>query len=401
MPHCKEPPTYVRCQMQLEQPGPGDQQPSTPQDEVAPQPSQPGHIPDVKQFIPLGRAVSQDNTNDSTDQPLDLSLPKGTPLPRDQRSEQVHSDQEPDLHIMDMLDSSSDSRFVLDESQYITLDQYTREPGELSPTPDREVTPVTDDPAPLDWGPPDLSTAPGTPCRDEIDDSDAPWNGPPGFTPCQGDPYALSYSQLIAAIKSEGIKEHSLSSISVPRYRGVSLQILHDGPLQHWFPRDNKCLVIGKPGTPLRVWGREILMGNLRFRSPNVVLVLQALQEKQTKGQIQNTISTLVKNIRAAKPEARIFVCDALPVRAQRVLGLRAQAFNELLDQALRSLRITHGNKMEKVFGLQLARYFQDDVMLWGEYRAKKWVDDQGTLTKLGCFHFRAFLFQEMGLISF
>ena len=99
-------------------------------------------------------------------------------------------------------------------------------------------------------------------------------------------------------------------------------------------------------------------------------------------GQLKNAISSVVRAIRTVRPGMRIYVSDCLPIRAQPVLGLKVDQHNRMLRQALRSLRISHGANHEKVYLLEMGRYFQDDWFT-AHKKAGAYINDQGVLTKI------------------
>ena len=174
----------------------------------------------------------------NTDEPLDLSLPKGTKNQKQQNQQISHNPPlEPGeiasspvaAEVLSVLDLSTDNKYFLDQESFITLDQYSRDAGEPNATIRGEVTPTRDEPSanPLEQharGTRESSPAgqgEATPTQDEcaddpwgigpkaaanlasqpaeVDASDAPWNGPNDT-----DPNLPSYSQICSAIQKRG-----------------------------------------------------------------------------------------------------------------------------------------------------------------------------------------------------
>ena len=221
--------------------------------------------------------------------------------------------------------------------------------------------------------------SPGTSTPIPVDDSDAPWQVP--------DPL------LYQALKKEGIQAHLDIPTWMTKPRGYSLQILHDGTLNQWPQTDRKCSVIGRD-ISLKQWIRMLRAGEFRLRGHSVVLAFTQFKEKDSVCQLKNMIALVIRAIRAVKEYSRVYIVEDLPVRVNPVLGLRVHRYNQILAQALKSLRITHD--LEKVFLIEMADYFTDSFP-W----TKNHLLDNGSLTRTGCIHYRANLMREVGLQSY
>ena len=254
---------------------------------------------------------------------------------------------------------------------------------------------------PVDYWPEVDNTTSSTPDYDT--GGDAPWEID---DPNEG--YSeLPLSKIISEIKSNGPYLEPPPAWMMNR-RFTSLQIIHDGILQEW-PQDVKCNVKYIPG-PVKNWIRHLRAGLIRIRGHSIVLVSRGLHNSTAAPHLKNTLSALVRAARSAtrtevRQIVRVYVTDALPSWTRKVVGPTPELFNVILHQALRGLPITH--QIEKVFEVSLYHYFAREAKPSSRGSAprplpiQKYVRPDGVLTKLGCLHFRAHLFREIGLTRY
>ena len=280
------------------------------------------------------------------------------------------------------LEPESQSDYFQNQEQFIILDSLTTGENREAPTDlGYKRGPHTPPGSPPDlpgFSDVDSDIGEGDTLAIDVDPMEqAPWDV---GTRDDSDPYAPTYSQLVAAVKSEGIAAHR----TIPKFPGTSVHILHDGPLKNWPQHDGRCVITYKRDYAVRHWVRELRAGNIRLRAANIVWVLADLRSRVTEGQIKTAVSALVRAVRDIKKDSRIYICDSLPIRAQPVLGIRATVFNKLMEQAMRSFWISHSQ--EKVFGIEIGRYFED-YPLSNHFKPEQLMDDSGVLTYLGCLH--------------
>ena len=197
---------------------------------------------------------------------------------------------------------------------------------------------------------------------------------------------ALEQAQLRHAIEKEGAPLPDIAPWK-QKYRGVSLHILHDGLLRNW-PQDRKCCVTEARGSA-REWADRIREAKIRLRGHSVVLALQTLQNTSVLSILRNQLSAIVRAIRAAKPGIRIYFCETITLGNVSVNN-PVHRHNELMFTALHNLHIT--NDLHKVFHVCMSPYFS---------RGDSHLLHHDRLTRLGCLHYRANLFREVGLVSY
>ena len=159
---------------------------------------------------------------------------------------------------------------------------------------------------------------------------------------------ALEAAQIKHAIRVEGIR-YRVSEWKL-KNRGVSLHILHDGLLRNW-PDDKKC-VVTEASSSLKVWGDKIRSAQVRLCGHTVIVVLQGLREVTVPSILKNKISNFVHAAWSARHQIRVYFADALPSVGHK--------------RVIREKFIEHDR-----------------------------------LTRLGCLHYRANLFREVGLTSY
>ena len=304
------------------------------------------------------------------DEPLDLSLPR-----RSARLTEPGCEEPPPLELLD--------------TDFITLDAYPpiAAPDQLN-LEEGEIEPAWEE------------VEDGATSSLDCDTSDAPWEVDRRMEellgkPKPGDPRPL---QVIKEIKREGITLAPPPDWMLKR-RGYSGHILHDGMLEQWSTKDVKFGITQKGEMSISRWVRVLESGEIIFRGHLVVVCLKALAEFETDGQIKNAIAKLSKAIRAAAGVGtRIFICDKLIYPDRKVLGIRATRYNQMLFEALRSVRVTH--KLSKVHFVGMSKYFTDDTVL-GSNKVKEHLTPEGRLTPLGCIHYRAHLIRELGLAPY
>ena len=242
--------------------------------------------------------------------------------------------------------------------QYIILDQLEDPSPSIHPGPadlekeEGELIEEGDSNNQQEWGPPAEADASNP--FEQMDVQDAPWGAPDQpDSAC----YALSTPGLVAAIRSEGIAAHQKNSSPewIRRTRGYSLHLLHDGMLSNWPEQDNKCGVDMLPRRRTE-WVPTIRGGGIFFRGHVVALALSSLRELEALTPLKNHISSLTRAIRAVKrQDTRVFICNTL-VGRNRVLGLTDQKYNELLREAVLSIRVSH--KLTRVHVADVAQQF-------------------------------------------
>ena len=203
---------------------------------------------------------------------------------------------------------------------------------------------------------------------------------------------ALEEAQVRHAIQTEGIAQHHKVSEWRKKNRGVSIHILHDGLLTEWpTEQDKKCVLTVGRGT-LKQWSDKIRSAEIRIRGHSTVIVLEQLRELTATCALKNKISTLVRAIRSARPDMRVYICDGIQTGHNHVLGLPPARHNQVLHDSLVNLHITHD--LHKVFYVGMSSHFPDIAR-------QRQLAVPGQLTRLGCMHYRAHLFRELGLTKF
>ena len=98
----------------------------------------------------------------------------------------------------------------------------------------------------------------------------------------------------------------------------------------------------------IKNWVRQIRSGKIRFRGHSIVVDLRRFRIYESFNQIKNAVATVIRAIRNVKgDEVRIYICNAVPSR-HKVLGLRVERFNDMLNDAIDSLRANR--KLSKIF---------------------------------------------------
>ena len=221
-----------------------------------------------------------------------------------------------------------------------------------------------------------------------VDASDAPWE----TTASSPDPENQPDSRIAQLIRREGATLAPAPSWML-KNRGYSVQILHDGLLLFWpNSSDQKCSLQYKNDS-ISEWAKFIKSGRLRFRGHCVALVLNKLRDIEFESQLKNNIAILVRAIRqvVSDPDYKIYICNTIiGLGRSRVLGIRDKLHNQKLDDALTSIRISHG--LTKVFLADINSVYPIGL---GSSTA---CLETGRLTSLGCIHYRACLFRELGL---
>ena len=325
----------------------------------------------TSQLAPSQHGQDSEYMPDTEEHALDLSLPNRA-RQREHFGIVMESDTSPDR------EEEPEPEVQLGKD-FIVIDQVPK-----------ESTPVQDE-LDLSWGIPEegeLVSCPGSPAP-----ADAPWNI--SFSGGDVEPLpGLSAAQLVQRIVSEGIPQGELEEWMLKK-RGYSLHVFHDGVLKNWpVARDTKCALVSREAdATVQQWSRFVRSGELRLRGHSVVLMLETLRRFTTSGQLKNAIANLVRSIRAvAREERRVYVCNPLPtISPERGLGMRLQKYNQLLQESIQALRVSHD--LSKVFFVDMGQYFQPSEQPLGE-----WLNLSGVLTKTACIHFRAHLFREVGI---
>ena len=326
------------------------------------------------------------------EQPLDLSLPRPANPIRPSYSNPIFEERE-ERSVEEIL-----------ESGYIVLDdlpaQAEVEPGEIVMESDTEPMVEMNKTSPDAWS--DCDTTADQPNWDDrVDlypDDDAPWNvavDPPGV------PYELSTMQIVGKVKSEGINHARDVPSWKTKARGYSLHIVHDGALINWpVLSDKKCGLLFERGTSVQQLCHTIRSGKVHFRGHTVVFWLKMLLTRTSEGPIRNALADLVRAVRSAmKEEVRVYISNQPQLQlTHRGLGPRDKRFNKLLEDAVVGLDISHD--VPKVFIADMDQQFDESHLPKEEKRNDKYVNAQGSLTYLGCLHYRARLFRELGLAA-
>ena len=321
-------------------------------------------------------------TAEQQEQPLDLSLPK-----RQARREEKPNQPKAHEEIPDGDGYSEHNRYFLGDD-FVTLDSLPEQQADSSDKENDEGG----------WGltPQQVLAAKATDTRPRQDrgTEDAPWNQ-------EGPDHAAARE-----LRRQGGSKLKSPPAWMQKRRGFSGTIIHDGDLTEWSRVEAKFAVIHHKEPTVKNWTRYIKSGHIRFRGRKVILCLRLLKNYASVSQLKNALSSLGHAIRqAAGQEQVIYVCDSLIVKgADRGLMVKTTHYNQLLEEALRSIRISH--KMEKVFLVEMSRHFRQENLPRNEepdkcHQLDRYVQLEGKLTKLGCMHYRAQLFKELGLASY
>ena len=338
---------------------------------------------------PIDLCVMESPT-DKEDEPLDLSLPKlivgtgevieaGTYLILD-------SLPEPDIEELNL------SQEIVEEVvQNGELRDDANTGGEGNVTPKTPVQDELDQAEEVPWGDEQESEDQARPSIYDPEPGTAPWDEPPEEEASVG-ASSVSTARIRRLVKDEGVTLGSPPKWSL-KNRGFSIQILHDGLLSEWPRMDTKCSVVGKQ-LSVKKWIRHIEGGTLHFRGHMTVIMFKGLHECQTPDQLNRILLDIVTKVRAATgDETRIFFSD-MPPAEEKVLGIRIQQFNNMLEQVIQSFRIKN-NGIQRVFLAEMSQYFKQ------KRASKKYLTVGGQFTRLGCIHYRARLFKEVGITSY
>ena len=363
----------------------------------------PAHTPDAEKFIPSAHAMLSNIINGKAtvieeglligqDEPLDLRIPR-TGSGENQTSTRCTASTD-DQAIEQEPARSTESGSLEDvdpDASFITLDALSPAPGGkdmAEDTPILEEGELTESEENVEsWGDlPEVNTSQRSESRSVWDSEQEvhPWDLP----------------MEVQEIQKKGI--YSLLPDTpgwMTRVRGYSMHILHDGLLRAWpVKSDRKCCLEFRSLPSVSRWTDIIRAGKLVFRGHSIVVSLNSLRERETLGQLKNSISSLVRALRAAVPEVRVYICNSL-VGRHKVLGPRARTQNQRLVDAVDSLKIS--DSIRKVFVVDMAHRFDESDIPIKERRNDQYLDIEGTtLTYLGCLWYRARLFEEMGLTT-
>ena len=195
-------------------------------------------------------------------------------------------------------------------------------------------------------------------------------------------------------IMSDGLRHHRIKKRD--KRQTLSVMILADAQLAAWPKHDKKCVIVYKPGMPVKQWSRYIRAGTLDIQVKNVLIYFEALMVWSEAPPIKNTLQSVCKAIRGQQPEARIYVANMIPRVGRSPVVMDVSSFNFVLQEAVCSV----GRALSRVHNLALFEHFMSSKgkILNPKYDYFNGADE---LTYLGCLVLRECVLREMGLKTY
>ena len=193
-------------------------------------------------------------------------------------------------------------------------------------------------------------------------------------------------------IRKEGI-QYPLPSW-MHKVRSDSIHILADSHLGEWPVGDRYCKLIFVQHLPLSQWLAKIKQRKIIIRSRAIVLYLQKLKNMGHATVLKNRLAQLCRSLRAAVPDACIYISDILPSDSP-LENQSISRFNRELFTATQHVN----RELEKIFYVSMNIHFASDGQLihpWSKY-----FHISGDMMALGCLTYRGCLVRKVGITNY